>query len=303
LSKKSWLAFSALLGGLMTAYAWWIEPGRLSITSQEVSDPEKPLQTPIRLLLLTDWHLGRFSRPQALRTKMQRLQKMHAKTPVDLVLLGGDYVDVEPRFLSKMLPILESLKEFGVPIYGVLGNHDYTSYDGDVSPVIACLESCGVTVLRNTAKVLTVREQRLAVIGLDDMQESPAYYARETYRTPKQYQEAAAQMDWYAKFDEFEPEVPRVLLSHNPDAVYLPGRVPLAVLAGHTHGGQVMLLDWVSRLLHRWIHPALPPGSAVTWAGRRDFSGRTLIVSRGMEGSAVPLRLLRTPEAVLVILH
>jgi predicted MPP superfamily phosphohydrolase len=91
-----------------------------------------------------------------------------------------------------------------------------------------------------------------------------------------------------------------LILAHNPDAVYLPGRQPLAVLSGHTHGGQMILLDWFSRPLHRWIHPHLPPGSALTWAGRKMVCGRTLIVSRGVEGSSVPLRLLRPPEAVAV---
>lgn len=180
------------------------------------------------------------------------------------------------------------------------GNHDYTSFGGDIGPVFSLLKSWGVTTLRGEAAPITIRGQRLLIVGLDDLQESPAYYPPDGYCAPAQYREAARLLDWYKRFDTQEPETPRLLLSHNPDAVYLPGRAPLAVLAGHTHGGQIILLDWISRPLHRWIHPHLPPGSAVTWAGRRTVNGRTLIVSRGMDGSALPLRLLRPPEAVIL---
>ncbi len=289
--------------GLLAVYCWWIEPRRLAITEHEVVDPEKRMTQPVRVLLLTDWHLGQFSRPATLKAKMEKLRREHQKKPFDLVLLGGDYVDNEPQYLGLLSPCLEALSKFGVPLYAVLGNHDYTGFRGDVQPVMGYLEDAGVTVLKNQAAAVMVNGQRLLLVGLDDLQESAAYYDPDRYLPPAHYKDAAARMDWYEKFDAAEPDTSRLVLAHNPDAVYLPGRTPLAVLCGHTHGGQVMLLDWVSRPLHRWIHPHLPPGSAVTWAGRRRIGDRTLIVSRGMEGSAIPLRLLRSPEAVVVVLH
>ena len=289
--------------GLLAAYCWWIEPSRLQITRHDIADPDKRLKTPVRVLLLTDWHLGRFSRPVALNAKMARLGREHAARPFDLILLGGDYVDIDPNYLRLLAPCLEALMGFGIPVYAVLGNHDYTSFGGDCRPVTAFLEEAGVTVLTNQAAAVMVRGQRLLIVGMEDLQEAPAYYDPAKYRAPGDYKVAAGQVDWYARFDDAEPNTPRLVLSHNPDAAYLPGRTPLAVLCGHTHGGQMMVLDWVSRPLHRWIHPHLPPGSAVTWAGRRTVQGRTLIVSRGIEGSAVPLRLLRPPEAVVINLH
>ncbi len=289
--------------GLLAAYAWWLEPSHLHMTRHDVADPENGFKTPVRVLLLTDWHLGRFSRPRALAAKMGRLRQEHAARPFDLVLLGGDYVDEEPSYLHLLRPCLDMLTGFGVPMYAVLGNHDYTSFGGDCRPVTAYLEEAGVVVLKNQAAAVTVHGQQVLIVGLDDLQESRVYYDPEAYQTPAQYKNAAGQVDWYADFDEVQPETPRLVLSHNPDAVYLPGRTPLAVLCGHTHGGQMMLLDWVSRPLHRWIHPHLPPGSAVTWAGRRTANGRTLLVSRGIEGSAVPIRLLRPPEAIIVTLR
>ena len=301
--KRFWLWALGLAAALLAAYCWWLEPCRLSITEHEVVDPQRPLKTPARVLLLTDWHLGRWSRAESLRAKMGLLRKLHDTQPFDLVLLGGDYVDTHPEYLARLGPSLDTLVGFGVPVFAVPGNHDYTSFGGDFGPVAAFLKSFRVQVLQSESASVDVRGQRLLIVGLDDLQESAAYYDPKHYRAPAGYKDAAAGLDWYREFDGVEPETPRLLLAHNPDAAYLPGRKPLAVLCGHTHGGQIMLLDWISRPLHRWIHPHLPPGSAVTWAGRRTINGRILIVSRGIEGSAVPLRLLRPPEAVVIVLR
>lgn len=287
---------------LLTLYCWWVEPARLGVAHFDVSDSDQPLANPIRVLLLTDWHLGRFTRPRVLRSKINRLLRRHQRQPFDLVLLGGDFIDDDPRCLPLLTGALRQLRQFHVPIISVLGNHDHESFPRDVTPLVECLRARGVVVLRNQAAAVQVGGQRLLVVGLEDLQEAQTYYQAGVYRTPAHYRQAASELDWYARFDALEPHTPRLLLAHNPDAAWAPGRRPLATLAGHTHGGQVMLLDWLSRRFHRQFHRLLPPGSAVTWAGRGVVNGRTLIVSRGLEGAALPLRLGRAPEAVVVTL-
>ncbi len=288
---------------LLAVYCWWIEPMRLSVSRYELAEPGKPLAHPIRILLLTDWHLGRWTRSSVLRSKIKRLRRLHRRQPFDLILLGGDFVDADARYLPMLADALEQLGQMKVPRMAVLGNHDYTSFSGDAALLIECLQSQGVTVLQNESATLEVGGQRLLVIGLDDLQEAESYYRAERYQTPAQYKQAAEGLNWYARFDDLEPNTPRLLLAHNPDAVHLPGSKPMAVLAGHTHGGQILLLDWISRPFHRLLNHHLPPGSLVTWAGRQTINERTLIVSRGMEGAALPLRLLRSPEAIVLTLR
>lgn len=289
--------------GLLAIYCWWIEPARLSISRYEVSDPEHPLAHPIRVLLLTDWHLGRWTRPKVLRSKIQRLCRLHRREPFDLILLGGDFVDADAGYLPMLSDALNQLGQMHLPTMAVMGNHDYTSFSGDVAPLVECLQTQSIIVLRNGSAAIEVGGQRLLIIGLDDLQEAETYYYIERYQTPDQYRQAAEKLDWYSRFDTQQPMTPRLLLAHNPDAVHLRGVKPMAVLAGHTHGGQMMLLDWLSRPLHGLLNHHLPPGSLVTWAGRQTIEGKTLIVSRGMEGAALPLRLLRPPEAIILTLR
>ena len=287
---------------LLAVYCWWVEPARLCVTEHAVADPDWPLANPIRVLLLTDWHLGHWTRPRVLRSKIKRLLRRHRRRPFDLLLLGGDFIDDDARHLPLLAETVRALRGFKVPMIAVLGNHDHTSFAGDVTPLVECLRARGVTVLSNQAAAVQVGDQRLLIVGLEDLQESPEYYQADSYQTPEQYREAAVGLDWYTRFDGLETHTPRLLLAHNPDAVWMPGRRPLVALAGHTHGGQIMPVDWVARRLHRHLDRHLPPGSAVTWAGRGEVNGRTLIVSRGVEGAALPLRLGRAPEAVVITL-
>ena len=293
-----------LLGllGLAFVYAWWIEPARLQIRRQAVSDADAPLANPIRALWISDLHLSRWTRPRVLRAKINRLLRRHRRAPFDLLLFGGDFLDHSARYLPLLHHVLAQFASFGVPMLAVLGNHDYSSLSHDVAPLVDALEAHGVRVLRNQAVEITVGSQTLLVVGVDDLQNAATYYQQGPHIPAAQFREAAGKLDWYAAFDKHAPQAPRLLLSHNPDAVYLPGRKPLAVLAGHTHGGQLFFYDWLAPLLARWIHPFLPPGSFGTWAGRREINGRTLIVSRGFEGAGLPLRLARPPEAIVLTL-
>ena len=144
----------------------------------------------------------------------------------------------------------------------------HTLYTGWAIQAIVALLS--LLVALSVARTTT----RGVQVGLEDLQESASYFRPDVYQTPADYERAAGGLDWYARFDTLEPQTPRLLLAHNPDAAWLPGVRPLATLSGHTHGGQVMPLDWIARRLHRRLDRLLPPGSAVTWAGRRVVNGQ-----------------------------
>ncbi len=100
--------------------------------------------------------------------------------------------------------------------------------------------------------------------------------------------------------DETQPGDTRIVLMHSPDGIAMLGDRPFDLaLAGHTHGGQIALPGG---------RPLIVPGRPLnrTYArGRFDVDGtgaRTLLVSRGIGTSAVPVRLFAAPEVHLCLI-
>lgn len=84
------------------------------------------------------------------------------------------------------------------------------------------------------------------------------------------------------------------MLSHTP--VFrdtLSGSDPRirAMIAGHTHGGQIAIGGWA---------PIRPPGSGDYVSGWYRENGPDLFVSRGLGTSLIPIRLGSTPELALI---
>ena len=109
------IRFLLNLLGLLAVYCWWVEPSWLCVTEHAVSEPDRPLANPVRVLLLTDWHLGRWTRPHVLRSKIKRLLRRHRQWPFDLLLLGGDFIDDDARHLPLLADTVQALREFPCP--------------------------------------------------------------------------------------------------------------------------------------------------------------------------------------------
>ena len=161
-------------------------------------------------------------------------------------------------------------------VVAVLGNHDY--YAG-AAAVTDWLTSVDVDVLVNRSRRIARSGSTLRVAGLDDVREG--------------------RVDAQAGCDVAEV-VPTIVLSHNPDGVLrLDPRLRVdAMLAGHTHGGQI-------------VFPGL--GALVTMArvcGRRSASGwvtnprAPLYVTRGLgEQLPMPVRINCAPELLVLRLR
>ena len=161
-------------------------------------------------------------------------------------------------------------------VIAVLGNHDY---DADATKVAEWLRSLGVTVLVNSARCISRGGQQLRVFGLDDV-------GRGTPMIPVEFNSAGRS--------------PTVVLSHNPDGVLLfdQGQRVDLVLAGHTHGGQIVL-PWYGA-----------PMTMARVCSRTGASGwvpndvAPLYVTRGLgEQLPLPVRVNCPPEILVVRLR
>ena len=172
------------------------------------------LRAPLRIAWLTDLHHGQFVRTVSVRSWVDAALASES----DLVLLGGDLVDQQPGSDPDDTLVAE-LARLRAPlgVWAVWGNHDRGRFRA-MDPFAETLRRAGIEVLVNRG--VAVRDD-LHLAGIDD------------YRT--------GHPDLGSALSARPAAAATVLLSHNPDV--LP-EVPVDVgltLAGHTHGGQVVL--------------------------------------------------------------
>ncbi len=230
----------------------------------------------VRLLLLTDLHVGVFMTEAAVAQALSRV----AEAEPDLVLWSGDFVTSSAGQLEPHLDAISKLRA-ACGVFGVLGNHDH--FGGDSQQLVAMLEDVGVQMLDNASTVVECRSSRFRLAGIDDWAEG------------RPDLDCALENTGAAADDESV-----VLMSHQPDAYFEAAlRGVDLVLSGHTHGGQLRL-------------PGLPP--LVTMSRHRFVDGHYcgpapsgdpshLVISRGLGAVQLPLRTWCAPEAVLIRLR
>jgi len=289
---------------IVLLYAWLIEPMLVKVRKEIVQVNPKLLHSGLRIALLSDFHLGAGVFTFVVKTKLAALRRAHAAEPVDLIFLGGDYLDRSIRYLPQLHMVLTEITSLKVPVYGVLGNHDHQHFTKQQEKEVEkVLRKSGVHLLKNEAELVKVGKEEIALVGLDDLMRSPDYgIHKKRHPRAQDYRDRVEKMNWYHPFDNFYQEHLRILLAHNPDSVHMQGATrPHVVLSGHTHGGQFFFIPWFKHLAYK--AKLMPPGSYLSWAGRAFLQGTTLIVSRGLGESTLPLRLFVRPEIVVVTLE
>lgn len=265
---------------------WWILPvlailviltlialdERLIPRTYTVVSPK--LTAEVRLAVVTDFHSS---------DNADDVVAMVASCAPDAVLLVGDLFDddTQNRPTERTLSLMRQLSAL-YPCYYVSGNHE--AWTGEMDALYQQTEEAGVTVLRMSSGVLTVRGQRIALCGVPDPYEMVFSGAPDTEEQLRQALEDVDSADF------------TVLLAHRPELLAKYAQFPLdLVVSGHAHGGQVRIPGVLNGLYapnQGWF-PKLAGGAYTQ-------DGTTLIVSRGLAVRTRLPRIFNRPEVVLV---
>lgn len=265
---------------------WWILPvlailvvltlialdERLTLRTYTVASPK--LTAEVRLAVVTDFHSS---------DNADDVVAMVASCAPDAVLLVGDLFDddTQNRPTERTLSLMRQLSA-QYPCYYVSGNHE--AWTGEMDALYQQTEEAGVTVLRMSSGVLTVRGQRIALCGVPDPYEMVFSGAPDTEEQLRQALEDVDSADF------------TVLLAHRPELLAKYAQFPLdLVVSGHAHGGQVRIPGVLNGLYapnQGWF-PKLAGGAYTQ-------DGTTLIVSRGLAVRTWLPRIFNRPEVVLV---
>ena len=265
---------------------WWILPvlailviltlialdERLILRTYTVASPK--LTAEVRLAVVTDFHSS---------DNADDVVAMVASCAPDAVLMVGDLFDddTQNRPTERTLSLMRQLSAL-YPCYYVSGNHE--AWTGEMDALYQQTEEAGVTVLRMSSGVLTVRGQRIALCGIPDPYEMVFSGAPDTEEQLRQAMENVDSADF------------TVLLAHRPELLAKYAQFPLdLVVSGHAHGGQVRIPGVLNGLYapnQGWF-PKLAGGAYTQ-------DGTTLIVSRGLAVRTRLPRIFNRPEVVLV---
>jgi predicted MPP superfamily phosphohydrolase len=275
------LGFAALAGLAPAGYAG-AEALGLTVTRYRLRPPSWPQGHRLTITVIADLHAGG---PNMGLGRVEEVVDVANALKSDLIVLLGDYFATH-RFVTEVVPPAAwsgALARLRAPlgIWAILGNHDWWF---DIAGTRKALDTVGIPVLENDARLLGGAPQRFWLAGLGDQ----LAYRRGRGRF-------LGVDDLPGTLARINTNDPVILLVHEPDIFpAVPGGVALT-LAGHTHGGQLRI-------------PFLWPGYVPSMYGARFAYGhvveqdRHMVVSGGLGTSIVPARLGVPPEVVHVTL-
>lgn len=203
------------------------------------------------------------------------LDRLREANP-NIIVLTGDLIDSHKTDTALAFNFARQASTIA-PTYYITGNHEAWLGEG-LSPFLTQLAATGVTILRDQTTKLHHRGASITLAGLDDP-------------------DAAAQPTAQRLQPLVNPQDYEILLAHRPEEIqtYASAGADL-VLSGHAHGGQIRL---------PLIGGLVAPGQGLfpTYdAGTYREGTTTMVVSRGLGNSLVPLRINNRPELVVITL-
>jgi predicted MPP superfamily phosphohydrolase len=231
----------------------------------------------LRIVYVSDIHQGGLYTPQRTTSLVSHINACGA----DLVLLGGDYAQDSNSAVEffRQLPVIHA--RYGV--YAVLGNHDRTIPEANMTTLRAAMQSAGVTLLVNETARVRVGSDAIYIAGIDD-----ADNGRPDLKT------VAGQV----RAEDYV-----IFLSHNPNIIPdalkmrdINGREGWFDLGlfGHTHGGQVAFLGPLLK------DDGVPDEYTQGWFRQNRID---MLVSRGVGTSGLPVRLFCLPQIHLITVN
>jgi len=224
-----------------------------------------------KIVQLSDLHNAEFGKEN------ETLIKHIEKTKPDMIVITGDLVDSSRTNVDIALKLIGKIVDIA-PCYYVTGNHE-SLIGSEYNRLENGLNELGVVVLHDESVILEKDGEQIQVIGLDDSCFSGnilPFKMKNVERTNNY----------------------TIMLSHRPELFekYVEEDVDL-VFTGHAHGGQFRI---------PFIGGVIAPDQGLLPkydAGVYQEKNTTMIVSRGIGNSIVPIRINNRPEIVVVELQ
>jgi len=232
-----------------------------------------------RIVHISDLHNKQFGQNQE-----PLLKKIHAVSP-DIIVVTGDMIDRRKYDLDNAMVFINGAMKIA-PVYYVSGNHE--AWSGDYKNICEKLLSSGVQILDDTKAKLFKGKGKIEILGLSDPDFLTSSYMDGTNSSKlKEHLERLS-----------DDAVFQILLCHRPELfdIYVSENIDL-IFSGHAHGGQVRI---------PFIGALVAPDQGLLpkyTSGAYTKNQSTMIVSRGLGNSIIPIRIFNRPEIIVVTLR
>lgn len=271
-----------LLGTAGVILTGWLLWGNSALETTEYSVSSRRLPEDFagfRIAQISDLHNTAFGNGN------EKLLEALKESAPDIIVLTGDLIDCRHLEIDIAVTFAEAASKIA-PCYYVPGNHE--ARIEELPELLKGLTAAGVTVLRNEKCILSRGGDTVTLMGIDD----PSFV--EDYMTGDNEPVIRAALQALTE----ETDGCRILLSHRPEwfSVYRDFDVDLT-FSGHAHGGQFRF-PFVGGLIapNQGFFPEYD-------AGVFTEGDCSMVVSRGLGASIIPLRIGNRPELVVAELH
>ena len=264
---------------LFIIYVIW-QNSSLVVTTYDINNSKLPQSfNGFTIVQVSDLHNKEFG-----EDNIKLLSKIAEQRP-DIIVITGDIIDRRKYNLEKAIKFTEQAVKIA-PVYYVSGNHEAWSYKND--EISFRLIQSGVNIIDDQKVEIKKLDQSISLIGLSD----PGFLSKENTKRPVTYKMEQS-LDELIKNDEFN-----IVLSHRQSLIDLYSQKEAdLVFSGHAHGGQIRLPI---------IGPIIAPDEGFFpkyTSGVYEKENTSLVVSRGLGSSIIPIRINNKPEIVVVTLN
>lgn len=264
---------------LLLLLSWpFLEPFMLDTEAITLTHADLPAGIgQLRIVYASDIHKGGLFTDRRVADLVSHINACNA----DIVLLGGDYANDSDSAIEffQSLPRIHS--RYGV--YAVLGNHDRTIPESNLTTLRGAMQAAGVTPLVNVVTRIQIGVNSIYVAGID----APGN----------------GYPDLKGVAGQVNPKDFVIFLSHSPAVI--PNALKFSKdssgqlwfdlgLFGHTHGGQIALIGPLLK------DDGVPDEYTQGWFRQNRTD---MLVSRGVGTSGLPIRLFCPPQIHLITVN
>ena len=253
----------------------FIEPFLLQTDTKALVSEDLPASIgQLRIVYITDIHKGGLYGTGRVNDLISHVNAFNA----DIVLMGGDYAQNSATAIEFFQSMPRIHSRYGV--YAVLGNHDRTIPEANLTTLRASMQAAGVTPLVNSVSRVRIGASDIYIAGIDDI--------------------SCGRPDLKGVAGQVSSRDYVIFLCHNPSII--PEALKMRDmngsqnwfdlgLFGHTHGGQVAFFGPMLS------NDGVPAQYMQGWLKQNRID---MLVSRGVGTSGLPVRWLCAPQIHLI---